>query len=341
MKRWPLVGGVALTAASLAGAAGGCRRATPSPAGGERDRVRVSYAPFVSYAPLFIAADAGLFRAHGLDVELVRMPVYDSTAALLHGDVDVASNYLSIGALNAIAKGERLRIVADKGYEATGGCAANALFARRALVTGGQLSGVASLRGRRVAVQSGTVEEFWFDRMLERAGVPRADVNVVTLLSEGRAAALGTGAVDLVAWSEPFLSQAAAEGLGAVWKGAGEVIPDLQWAYVLYGRSLLDARPDVGRRFTLAYLEGVRTYLEGKTEGNVASIVRHTGLDPDVVRRGCWLAVRPDGRIDTASVLDFERWAKLKGYLDAIVPEERFWDPSFVAWASPRLGGGR
>ncbi|MFI5167675.1 MAG: ABC transporter substrate-binding protein [Thermoanaerobaculales bacterium] len=335
-KSLPLIAAL-LVMDVAAGGALGCTRAGQRSAA---DRVRVSYTPYLSYAPLFLAADEGLFRRHGLDVELIQMSVYDSTAALLHGDVDVATNFLSIGVLTAIARGGRLQIVADKGYEAGAGCACNALFARRELVASGRLTDLVSLRGLRVGVRRVTVEEYWLDRLLESAGVPWAEIRVTDVPAEGKLTALASGQVDLVAWSEPSLTQAAAKGLGVVWKRPADVLPDLQWAYLLYGRSLLDQRPDVGRRFMLAYLEGVRRYSAGKTDRNVASVARHTGIDPELVRRACWIAIHQDGRINTASVLDFERWAKSKGYLDAVVPELRFWNPAFTAWASAQLAAG-
>jgi ABC-type nitrate/sulfonate/bicarbonate transport system substrate-binding protein len=105
---------------------------------------------------------------------------------------------------------------------------------------------------------------------------------------------------------------------------------------LLFGRSLLDERPEVGERFIAAYLEAVELYAEGKSAANVAALARHTGLEPGLVERACWMPLRADGRIDTPSVLAFQRWAVERGYLDAVEPVERFWEPRFVDAAAAR-----
>jgi hypothetical protein len=80
----------------------------------------------------------------------------------------------------------------------------------------------------------------------------------------------------------------------------------------------------------------VELYAEGKSAANVAVLARHTGLEPGLVERACWMPLRADGRIDTPSVLAFQRWAVERGYLDAVEPVERFWEPRFVDAAAAR-----
>jgi hypothetical protein len=40
--------------------------------------------------------------------------------------------------------------------------------------------------------------------------------------------------------------------------------------------------------------------------------------------------MREDGAIDTTSLLDFQRWSRARGDLDAILSVAQYWDSRFV-----------
>ena len=105
----------------------------------EHMKLKVLLLPFLSFAPLFIANEEGYFAEQELTIEFITMRS-SATAipSLAQGDLDVSVGMVNIGLLNAIARGARIRIVADKGYLAPTGCTSNALLARRALVEGGE-----------------------------------------------------------------------------------------------------------------------------------------------------------------------------------------------------------
>jgi NitT/TauT family transport system substrate-binding protein len=112
-----------------------------------------------------------------------------------------------------------------------------------------------------------------------------------------------------------------------------QVMPDAQYSVVLYGPNLLDENPDAGRRFMVAYLKAVRQLARGKTERNRAVLAAQTGLDPAFLEVACWPALRIDGSINSASVLDFQAWAVESGLVEDPVTEGEFWDSSFVEYA--------
>src|SRR5512133_1100721 len=88
----------------------GCLSPAVSPAPALKT-VRVAYLPIADYAPLFIAKEEGFFTRQGIDVELVKVP--GTAAALplvLNGDIAVYAGPLKTGLVNAVAKGEHVRI---------------------------------------------------------------------------------------------------------------------------------------------------------------------------------------------------------------------------------------
>jgi NitT/TauT family transport system substrate-binding protein len=302
-------------------------------------KLRVSCGPFLSHAPFFIAAEEGLFRAEGLDVELVRNTSHDAILALAQGEVDAAAPLLSAGIFNAMARGTRLQIVADKGHAGAASCAAAGLLVSQALAGGvGDLSRI-SLKGLRVGFRKGTVEEYVVERMLEGAGLVLGEVRSVEIPAGVKLDALASGGLDLAFSSEPWITRAVRSGVASLWLPLQRIVPDQQWSVVVFGRRLLDREPDVGRRFAIAYLRAVRRFREGKTDRNVAIIARHTGLDEKLTRACCWFPISADGEIDVASVMEFQHWAVSHARQDAIVDEQAFWNPTFVRRARVELLG--
>lgn len=300
------------------------------------DPVKVAIWPAISYAPLFIAQDEGLFAERGLAVEFVQLPGTAAIPALARGHVDVVGNMQSSGVYNAIRAGSPIRVVADKGHEEPGPCAAEGIIIGSRLAPDGVLPPVSSLKGATVFFLEGQVQEYLVQRLLETGGLTRADVTVRYVPPAAKGEALRVGQLDLLPWSEPELSRAITEGTGRLYRSANDIAPRLQWAYLLFGRSLLQDRPEVGERFIAAYLEGARRFAAGKTDRNVEILASHTQMPEDILRRACWPAIREDGRIDGESVLAFQEWAVSRGYLEAVVPLETLWEPRFVEAAVAR-----
>ncbi|TAK11799.1 MAG: hypothetical protein EPO32_11055 [Anaerolineae bacterium] len=112
----------------------------------------------------------------------------------------------------------------------------------------------------------------------------------------------------------------------------------LNYAVVVYGQQLIEENPDLGNRFMVAYLKGVRQYLEGPTERNLEIISAATGVDAETLAGICWPYMRPDGVINYAGSLDWQNWELANDRLEAIVPEEVYWNRSFVDAANEVLG---
>ncbi len=306
---------------------------TPPPPAAD-PAVRVAFWPVLSQSPLYLAADEGYFADRGLSVDFVQLSTADALAALLAGDVDVIANFLSAGVFNAMERGGRLRLVADKGHHPPDACVADGAMIRADLADGDGRADVTHLAGLTVNCRRGTVQEYLMDRLLAIGGLTLEDVEIVYVPPSVRLDAFSRDRIDLAYSSEPQITLAVRAGAARLYAGVGDVLPNAQWAFLVYGRSLLDERPEVGERFMAAYLDGVAAYHRGKTPRNVEIVARYTGISEDMVRETCWIPIRGDGEIDAGSVLDFQRWAVSHGYQDAVVPLEGFWDPRFVRHAS-------
>lgn len=307
----------------------------PSP----RIPLKVLYGRYLTYAPLAIARAEGFFSAQGLDVEFVHLTTStEATPLLMQGEIDVAAGFLKIADFNAIARGASLRFVADKGSFAPESCVSSAFVARPEFLKTKNPDIAEDLRGVRVAATPLSFSEYLLETFLASKGLRLSDVDLVKLPEATAADALMKGSLDFLHLGEPFLTRVVRSGRAVLWKSVVEILPGGQIAAILYGPNLLTRNREAGRRFMVAYLQGVRQYNRGKTPRNVEIVSKETGLDAGLVRETCWQPIRGDGRINVASVLDFERWAVRRGLLDAPLPPEKFWDPFFVEEAGRALG---
>jgi len=303
---------------------------TPAPPE-EPIKIKVQLLPFMSYSIEYIAEEGGFFDEEGLDVEFVEMFTRDAVAALAQGDLDVISGFLSVATLSAIAQGSNIRLVAGKGYVDTDACVSRAFLARKDLVEAGGLDDVAQMAGLNISINPVLVEGYVAQELLNTAGLTLDDMEITDLGSPvADLAAFETGAVDLSSSSEPWITRTVNAGNAVIWMPWGDIVPDFQVSVVLFGPSILDDNPDVGRRYLTAFFKAVQQYNEGKTERNIELIMAFTEMERELVEEVCLAAVRSDGHINVQSVTDFQNWAVDQGYLDSVVPEDQYLDTSFI-----------
>jgi NitT/TauT family transport system substrate-binding protein len=102
---------------------------------------------------------------------------------------------------------------------------------------------------------------------------------------------------------------------------------------LFFGPKLLDEHTDVGQRFMLAYLEGVRQYQQGKSPRNLEILARHTDLSRETLEKLCWVPFRDDGQPHLPSMLEFNAWAVRKGLVEARLSGPEIFDPRFLQCA--------
>ena len=293
--------------------------------------------PFLSYGPIFIAEEEGFFAEQQIQVEFLKMKEGAALQALALGNIDVWAGIFTVGSLNAMIRGADIRLVADKGHFAAGGCPSFGLIARKDLVKTGKLGDPQLLKGRKYDVFLGSFEEYFLDEIFKQAVVKPEDVDKFNVPPPAQMDAFKKGRLDFAVTSEPWVTRYKRSGHGVLWTSVQQVIPDFNYAFMRFGPSLLKKNPEAGKRFMVAYLKGVRQYNQGKTERNLAIMSKHTHLDVDILKEACWPQVSKDGRINPQSLLDFQDWAMAKGLQDRRMSVENMWEPAFVDYANQVL----
>ena len=294
--------------------------------------------PFLSFAPVYIAQEEGFFEQQGLRVEFVKMSDREAIPALIRGDIDVGAIMLSTNYFNAMSRGASIKIVAEKGHFSSLGCVSGAIIARKAVYESGEMQNPSQLKGRVLDVRRSSYQDYIMDKLFKKAGLTFDDVKLVDVSPPGALGALKKGEIDVTLAAEPWLTRLVKAGDAVVWIPYRRIIPVFEHAFILYGPNLLEKAPDVGKRFMIAYLKGVRQASQGKTPRNLEIVIKNTRIDRELLQDICWRKWRQDGRIDTKALLDFQDWAIKMDLLDRKIPVDRFWDPHFVEHANKVLG---
>lgn len=322
----------------------GSLTAGPQVVAAQPDQLQVGAYSSVSDAALYIAADKGYFAEQGLAVTFHQVnATSEMMAQLATGDLDASGGAPAAGVYNAVRQGMDFKIVADKGSSLPG----HGYFAfvvRKDLAD--KIRAPADLRGRLLAVTgygAGANSEVTVARLLESGGLKDGDVNQINMQFADILTALGTGKIDVGVLVEPLVSQAVAKGVGVVWKRADEVYPNQQYGALMYGPGIIK-RPDVARRFMVAYLKGVRFYndaLAGKAARDelVAILIKNTSVkNPALYKQMVFPGLEPNGALNIEGMESDVKWWVAAGRMKQSVPVAKLVDASYASDAVKELG---
>jgi NitT/TauT family transport system substrate-binding protein len=163
----------------------------------QETKVAIGISGWTGFAPLTLAKEAGIFKKHGLDVSLKKIPQKDRHLAIASGDVQCAATTVETWVVwnaNGVATTQIFQL--DKSYGADG------------MVVKPAITKITDLKGKTVAASApGTSPYFALAWMLKKNGMSTKDVKVVNLEPQAAANAMiaGTDGVDAAMTYEPYL----------------------------------------------------------------------------------------------------------------------------------------
>jgi NitT/TauT family transport system substrate-binding protein len=279
---------------------------------------------------LFLAEQRGYFRDEGLKVE-----------------IDVGAGATSAGLYNAVNRGLKIKVVADKGTNSAE-YGYKALMVRTDLIESGKFKTLADLKGKKVAIiAKGAADESVINQALLKAGLADNDIERVFLPFSQHMSAFVNKAIDAAISSEPGVSLMTKEKAAVRFSGLDAFYPVQQTAVLLMnGRFFADKETAV--KFLKAYLRGVRDYTAtlagGKISGPnadkmIASISEMTGIrDLSLLRDSVPPYIDPNGALALDSIkMDFD-YFRQKGLVAKDVDLNDVVDTTLVKQAVEALG---
>jgi len=265
--RTRLLPGIAIAAAvllSLSGCANSTKKVKADANG--LLPVKIGYTALgAGYSDLYVAADYGIFKKHGLNAQIVRL---NDSSQLVPG---LASGSVNIGvgvaqdSAQAIMKGAELRFVAmsEPHYNLE-------MWASPTVKT------LQDLKGKKVAITSpGSESDYGLTALLRSKGMKRSDVTAIFVKGiPAEVAALESGAVSAILTQPPNGAQSREKGAHRLASLAG--LPFPLGAYTVQAGYLKQNR-EVVKRFVAAEAESLQ-FLRSHKKETLASIQKYSGV---------------------------------------------------------------
>ena len=166
-------------------------------ASAQETKVAIGISGWTGFAPLTLAKEAGLFKKHGLDVSIKKIPQKDRHLAIASGDIQCAATTVETWVVwnaNGVATTQIFQL--DKSYGADG------------MVVKPNIGKISDLKGKTVAADApGTAGYFGLAWILKKNGMSVKDVKVVNMGPQPAANAMiaGTEGIDAAMTYEPYL----------------------------------------------------------------------------------------------------------------------------------------
>ena len=302
-----------------------------------------------SDAPIFIADRKGFFRDEGIDVKVANFrSASDMVAPLGAGQLDAGAGSAGAALYNAVGRGIRIRIVADKASSPPG-YGATKILVRKDLIDGGRYREPKDFKGLRFAMNApGVSNTATLNTLLKSAGLAYSDVETVDLPFPDHPVALKNKSVDAAAAVEPGPAIAVENGDAVIVKSDDEILPNHQIAVLLYAEDFALKRRAEAVRFMRAYLRAVRFYNGALQNGHLAGpnadeVIAILSEATPIKARAIYAAItptgmNPDGRVNRDSLAYDLAFYREQGLIKAAINLDDVLDGSFVEEVLKEIG---
>jgi NitT/TauT family transport system substrate-binding protein len=193
--------------------------------------LRIRYAVWVGYGPLFLVQQKGYFAGEKVEVELRQMEdPGEAFRAMAAGRLDGLVSTIDT-VVSHLRTGREYQCVLALDDSAGG----DGIVARK------EIKSIRDLKGKRVAVLRGSVSEFFLSVLLRDAGLSEKDLQVVNMTHGDAGAAFVAGKVDAAVTWEPWLSKGKTAPHGHVLIDSSQTL-GLITDVMVFRRDVIEAR---------------------------------------------------------------------------------------------------
>ncbi len=243
----------------------GCGKADPA-ATQSLQKVKIGYSRLIISLPVFVAAEKGLFKKNGLDVELVpfdtAQPLMD---ALLSGQLDVAGYTAYPITFNGQLRSKKdlyylTSLIEDEKHPIS------MLIVKK----DSPIQTITELKGKRIGILPTIAYKAWIEQILKANGIAPEEVVIQQLAPPMTASALDAGTVDAVFTNDPAATTTLQKGIGRLLT-QGAIVPKYQWSPLPFGsfnisKEFADKNPDIAKRIAKSLDEAIELINTNPTE---------------------------------------------------------------------------
>jgi NitT/TauT family transport system substrate-binding protein len=313
----------------------------------QMDQIKLLINPALIFdLPLMVAIDKGYFKEQNIDIKIVTHAGSSQTIipTLVRGDVDIAGISANPGFFNQFSAGFDAKIIASSSSSKKGWNPIVWLVVKQDVWDAKAIRAPRDLRGKHFdgALPGG---EGWYlarHAMTLGALTPTDMAFTQKFASAGDWLASLRNINDVQAVYEPTVTQFEQQKIAHRWLSITDVDPQYQEAYLGASARTLKSRPDVIRRFLIAYVKASKVIADGNgkwTPDVLATFVKYSGLSNDIV------AAIPSppytgelGQIHVKSLEQIQRFWHTYGLVNTEQAIDTLADTSFITAAQKAAG---
>jgi len=243
--------------------------------------IRVGTNPVDSFAESFIGVDRGIFRDHGLDVQLETLSNGSTIAqAVIAGALDVGlANIVQVA--SAVAHGLPIQMIAPAAVYSE-----KHAYSQLCVAKNSRVATPKDLAGSTIAVSTlNDFNQLGVSSWLESNGVPPSSVKFVEIKFPAMGPALQRGTVQAATIAEPALSDSIGAGQARAFANAYSAIAPAFVAIVWFaGKSWIAKNPEAKKALVSAIYATAR-YANDHTAETAPILARAAKIDPAVVAK--------------------------------------------------------
>lgn len=211
-----------------------------------QNKITIGYVVFPGYFPLIVAHEKGYFKEEGLDVDIRQyVGLTELSKDYVAGKMQGRAN-LTLDMVKETLDGFDQRVVLAIDYSN----GADAILAAKGIET------VRDFKGKRVAYEFQTLEEFFLTWALAENEMSLSDIVPVPADPEKAAKLLKEGEVDVAVSYEPFISQyLSSDPFHAVY--SSKDAPGLIMDILTFRTDFIEAHPETIEAILRAYFKGL------------------------------------------------------------------------------------
>lgn len=245
-------------------------RQTASP---DLGKLTMGWNRWVGTLPFFVAKDKGFFKELGLDIQFKEGDYSQMVGGLKAGQIDFSGSVALIDLMRNSGQGANIQVVgiADMSN------GADAIVAKKGIKS------IEALRGKKVAVEKGTLGEYMLLYALQRKNLSLDDVVETDSSAEDAAKAFLAGSVDAAVTYEPYLSQTVADNRGHIIFSTADV-PGLIIDTIAFNRGIIEQNPEKIKAVLRAYLKAV-DFIQKNPDESYAIGAKYFKISPEEFAR--------------------------------------------------------
>ncbi|MDP4089365.1 MAG: ABC transporter substrate-binding protein [Bacillota bacterium] len=306
--------------------------------------VKVAFDDAPSEAGIILGDKLGFFEKQGIKIEYVKFNSgADELTSISTNQVSVSRGIINAGLFNAVNQGIGIKLVADGGHNIPGkGYFQIAL--KKGL--GEKYKDYKDMKGMRIAIAStGSINELFAEKALEKGGLTKNDVQYVIVDSfPDMLTAVANGNADATVQIEPLITQGVSQGILEWWKDPDEYAKDEEISVLMYSPQFAKDK-ELGKKFMIGYLQGVRAYndafITGKVDQDkIINILCNTTFvnKPEIFLNMNPPGLDPNGHVLKDGVIEDQKFYMNHGLVKTEANVDNIVDDSYVQEALKVLG---